>query len=145
MFRFPASLLRIATAIACVFAPVAAIAQTISNTATLTYSAAGGAQTVSSNTVSLTRITGKRPTTVSFRRFPAGYVATGLSCQTSPLQFTPSLVSEKELAAAPPLKSLDVKKALIMVLSAPGENRDPTVRDVTRISVEAAGFMPRSR
>jgi hypothetical protein len=141
MFKFPPSLLKIATAIACVFAPVAATSQTISNTARLTYSAADGVRTIASNTVSLTRVTGKRPTTVSFRRFPAGYVANGLSCQTSPLQFTPALVSERELAAAPPLMSFDPKKPMILVLSAPGENRDPTVRDVTRVAVEAAGFM----
>ncbi|MEP9360915.1 hypothetical protein [Sphingomonas sp. KR3-1] len=124
-----------AIAIATLSIPTAG-AQTIRNTASMQFQSATGPQTVASNTVTLDLA--KRPTKMRFHEIPAGYQYTGLACQTDPvLQFTPSMVSPAELAAAPPLASIQRGQALIVELDAQAENRDPNKREVVWINVSA--------
>jgi uncharacterized repeat protein (TIGR01451 family) len=56
-------------------------------------------------------------------------------------RFTPAPLSPETLATAPPLASLDGTTPLILVLNAPGANRDPMVREVEPIELEAGGRM----
>ncbi|MDV3456128.1 hypothetical protein RZN05_03970 [Sphingomonas sp. HF-S4] len=124
-----------ALAIATLSIPTAG-AQTIRNTATMSFQSAAGAQTIASNTVTLDRA--KRPTQMRFHEIPKGYDFVGLDCQTQPnLQFTPSRVSPSQLAAAPPLATIERGQALIVELDAQAENHDPNVRDVAWIDVSA--------
>ncbi|AQR72875.1 carboxypeptidase regulatory-like domain-containing protein [Sphingomonas sp. LM7] len=125
-----------ALAIATLSIPTAG-AQTIRNTAAMTFATAeAGPQTIASNTVTLDLA--KRPTQMRFHEIPAGYEYTGLACQTDPvLQFTPSQVSPRELAKAPPLATIQRGQALIIELDAQAENRDPLKREVAWIDVSA--------
>jgi hypothetical protein len=112
----------------------------VDNTATLTFTGANGPTTISSNTVSLAVDRTKLPTRLSFRLLPIGYQLSGAKCETVPaVQFMPAPIDAATLAAAPPLKSLDVNVAQIIVLeNAPG-NTDPLVRDTDWINVTSDG------
>jgi uncharacterized repeat protein (TIGR01451 family) len=112
-------------------------AQTISNTASLTHAVNGGDRTVLSNTVSFT-LRGKLPTRLDFRQLPQGFTLQGMACGAGPV-FTPAPVSVDELAAARPLDVLDVENPMILVLEAPGENRDPLSRETVRITERVGG------
>jgi hypothetical protein len=108
-------------------------AQTIRNTATLSFQSAAGPQQIASNTVTLDRA--KRPTQMRFHQVPAGYTySANMACQTDPfLQFTPGMVSAAELASTPPLATLENGQELILELDAQGENHDPMRREVAVI------------
>jgi uncharacterized repeat protein (TIGR01451 family) len=124
-----------ALAIAVLSIPTAG-AQTIQNTATLTFQSAAGKQQIASNTVTLDRA--KRPTRMRFHEIPAGYNYVGLACQTDPiLEFTPADVTPAQLAAAPPLAAIQRGQALIMELDAQGENHDPLKRETAWIDVSS--------
>lgn len=116
-----------------------AVAQTrISNTATLAYAAPGGERQVRSNTVTLDVARGKRPTQLSLRLLRPGLQLTGMRCDPGPpAVFTPMPIDAGELAQSPKLAHLDVTTALIMVLEAEAENRDPTVREIAWIEALA--------
>ena len=117
---------------------LAAQAQTrIENTATLVYRSAGVDRVLASNAVALDVAITKRPTSLGFRLLPRGMVLGGMACSKDPLAFTPAPIEADELAAAPPLAALDVDQPLIMVLDAPGSNRDPGVREYATIDVES--------
>ena len=136
--RIGALLIAWSIALSAALAAPAAAASRISNVATLHYAGRDGEQTIRSNEVSAEIVEIKRPTTLSFRQLPAGYRIEGLACQTVPtLMLTPGMVSPDQLAAAAPLKSLDIQNPLIVVLDADGENRDPARRDTAIINVNA--------
>lgn len=111
-------------------------AQTISNTASLTRTVNGGDSVVLSNTVSFT-VLGKLPTRFDFRQLPPGFALQGMACGPGS-DFTSAPVSASELAAARPLDVLDIDSPLILVLEAPGENRDPLTRETVRITEHTA-------
>lgn len=125
-----------ALAVATLSIPTAG-AQTIQNTATLSFQSAAGPQQIASNTVTLDRA--KRPTAMRFHRMPAGYAySTNMACQTDPfLQFTSSMVSAAELAAAPPLATLENGQEFILELDAQSENHDPGRREVAIVNAES--------
>ncbi|MGY2733724.1 hypothetical protein [Sphingomonas sp. UYP23] len=113
----------------------------ISNIARLGFDTPNGRQSVASNPVSVVVDRAKRPTALSFRLLPVGYQLTGLSCQTNPtLQFTPAPIDAMTLAAAPPLKALDINVPLILVLENAGGNRDPLAREYATISVSTETY-----
>eukprot|EP01037_Dinobryon_pediforme_P028628 gene28628-31979_t len=113
----------------------------ISNIATLGFDAPNGRQSVASNAVAVDVDRAKRPTALSFRLLPVGYQLSGLSCQTMPtLQFMPAPIDAATLAAAPPLKALDVDIPLILVLDNPGGNRDPLTRERAMITVSTETY-----
>ena len=116
----------------------------IANIATLGFDAPNGRQSVASNPVAVDVDRTKRPTSLSFRLLPVGYQLTGLSCQTTPtLQFTPAPIDAATLAAAPPLKALDIAIPLILVLDNPGGNRDPLKREIASITVSTETYAGR--
>ena len=116
----------------------------VANTATLSFDASSGRQTVSSNTVALEVDRSKVPTRLSFRLPPVGYELTGASCQTAPTrQFTPAPIDAATLAAAPPLKSLDINQPVILVLDNAGGNHDSSVRETAWITVSTETFTGR--
>ncbi|WP_404338457.1 hypothetical protein AB2M62_06005 [Sphingomonas sp. MMS12-HWE2-04] len=130
-----------ALAIATLSIPTAG-AQTIRNTATLSFQSIAGRQQIASNTVTLDRA--KRPTAMRFHEIPAGYEYSGLDCQIEPtLQFTPSRVSPAQLASAPPLAAIQRGQALIVELDAQAENRDPLKADIAWINVSAGDLTVR--
>lgn len=112
-----------------------ASAQThIANTAHLGYRAADGERTVASNTVTLDVPAARQPTRLGLRLLPGGFALTGSDCQPGPTPtFTSTPVDAEQLAGAPPLAALDATTPIIIVLDAPGENSDPTVREVVRV------------
>ncbi|WP_375421332.1 hypothetical protein [uncultured Sphingomonas sp.] len=117
---------------------LAAHAQTrIENTATLVYQTAGGERVLPSNPVVLDVAPPKRATSLHFRALPPGMQLEGMACTTNPLKFTPAPIEAAQLAAAPLLGMLDVNQPLIMVLDAPGSNRDATAREYANIDVDA--------
>ena len=141
IFRHALKTSAIALCLGTAAAPVCAqLVDHVDNTATLTFTGARGSTTISSNTVSLAVDRTKLPTRLSFRLLPIGYQLSGAKCETVPaVQFTPAPIDAATLAAAPPLKSLDVNEAQIIVLeNAPG-NTDPTVRDTDWIDVTSGG------
>ena len=118
----------------------AALPTPIQNTATIRYTGDGGDRIVRSNTVSIDDIVAKRPTKLSFHSPPPGYQLHDMACQTSPTkQFMPSPVSVADLAAAPPLASLDITNPVIVALDDPGDNHDPGVRETEVVTVNANG------
>jgi uncharacterized repeat protein (TIGR01451 family) len=118
--------------------PVAAQTR-VENVATLSFSTASGAKAVQSNRTSLTVVRRKQPTSLSFRRLPAGFqIDYGkLQCQKDPLRFTPNMIDAADLARAAPLKSLDIDNPLIIVLNDPGDNLDPNARETTWITADS--------
>ncbi|WP_445191305.1 hypothetical protein ACT009_11975 [Sphingomonas sp. Tas61C01] len=109
----------------------------IENTATLVYRSGGADRVLPSNSVALDVAVTKRPTSLHFRLLPPGMVLDGMACSKDPLAFTPAPISAAQLAAAAPLATLDIDQPLIMVLDAPGSNRDPAVRESANIDVDA--------
>ena len=108
----------------------------VTNTASLTYSAADGDRTVLSNTVSLEPVAApiKLPTAVSFRQLPDNFSYVGRKCITTPtVTNILAQVSEAQLASARPIVSHDHRDAVLVVLTANGENRDPLVRETITI------------
>ena len=128
-------------------APAAAqdIAQ-VANTATLSFDASSGRQTIPSNTVSLDIYRNKLPTNLLFHSLPMGYRLSGMRCETSPtIRFTPAPIDAATLAAAPLLDSLDIDQPLVLELDNPGGNRDPTVRETSTITVTTQSFSGQMR
>jgi len=132
-------LLRLAACLlACCVSLVAAAQPRVQNTATLTYQAGGAMQSVVSNTVTIDVARPRNTAKLSFRLLPTGYQLTGLDCQTTPtLLGIAAPIDAATLAAAPPLAKIDIRQPLIMVLEAPGQNRDPTVREFALINADA--------
>ncbi|MBN8809335.1 MAG: DUF11 domain-containing protein [Sphingomonas sp.] len=132
-----AALIGLATAV-----PAAAQTNThVTNTATLSFDASSGRQTISSNTVALDVDRTKLPTRLSFRLPPVGYTMTGMACQTSPTtQFTPAPIDADTLAKAPPIRTLDDNQPIILVLENPGGNHNPTKRETAWINVSTESF-----
>jgi len=122
-------------AIAGLLAYAPATAQ-IRNTATLAYSTPSGPRSIASNTVSLDLA--KTPATLSFRRVPAGFGYPGMACDAASGRLTPSTVTPQDLARSTPLKTLNVRAPVFMVLTADGENRDPLAIDQAVIYVTIA-------
>lgn len=119
----------------CGVAAADAQTQRVENVARLSFSTAAGTQVVRSNAVALEVMRDKRPTTLGFRRLPAGYQPSGGSCQVSPSpHYVPAPVDEATLAAAPPLQALDTRTPMIIVLDADASNRDPAVRETMAIN-----------
>jgi uncharacterized repeat protein (TIGR01451 family) len=124
----------LASSLAC--APAAA---QIRNTATLEFSTPSGARSIASNTVSLDLA--RRPTSISFREVPDGFTYPGQRCDAATGRYTPSTVTPEDLAKSTPLKTLNVRDPVFMVLAADGENRDPTRVDTAIITVTVGSLV----
>ncbi|MES2987704.1 MAG: hypothetical protein V4808_07345 [Pseudomonadota bacterium] len=125
-FLFPKRvLLALLTPLVALLPAGGAHAQTIRNTATLTYAGPGGDVAVPSNTVELAR--GRYKTAITFHRLPEGwapdYSMTSCELLGRPT-YRPIALDEALYAAAAPLKSLDIDNPYVMALDAPGENLD---------------------
>ncbi|MBB6503374.1 putative repeat protein (TIGR01451 family) [Sphingomonas endophytica] len=137
------SLLAIAHALViaalCLFAALPATAQTvrIANTAQLSFGAPDARATVASNTVTLDVDRTRRPTALSFRLPPIGFQFSGMRCDTVPeLRFSPAPIDAADLARAAPLRTIDTRQPMIIVLDAPGDNHDPAKRETDYIDVD---------
>lgn len=108
----------------------------VSNTATLSFDEGGAARSVASNTVALDIERAKRPAVLNFRLPPLDYRLTDMRCDPGPPPaFTPAPVSADELARSAPLAAIDTRATMLLVLDAPGENRDASVRETAWIDV----------
>ncbi|MBX3563613.1 MAG: DUF11 domain-containing protein [Sphingomonas sp.] len=113
-------------------------AQTIRNTATLTFAGPVGDIAVPSNTVELTR--GRYKTAITFHRPPAGWNPDYGKAMCEPLPqpaYRPLALDETLFAATAPLKSLDIGSPYVLALDAPGENHDPAVREKTWVMIDS--------
>ncbi len=124
--------------------PGAATAQTrISNTANMNWVDPSGPGSVPSNTVVFdVERREKLPTSMSFRLLPIGYDVSGFKCDPGTAghyKFTPAPVEAADLARAPVAESLDPDIAKILVLKAPGANRDSLVRETAWIHIDING------
>lgn len=130
---------RLALAALCTLAGVPAAAQTtrIANTAQLSFGAPGARTTIASNTVELDVERERQPSSLGFRLLPIGYRLSGMRCETEPMpHFSPAPIDAADLARAAPLRTIDTKQPMIIVLEAAGENRDPQTRETGWIDVE---------
>ncbi|MFK3890431.1 hypothetical protein [Sphingomonas sp. NPDC079357] len=117
--------------------PVAAQTTRIANTAQLSFGAPDARATITSNTVTLDVDRTRHPTALSFRLPPIGYQFSGMRCDTVPeLRFSPAPIDAADLARAAPLRTIDTRQPMIIVLDAPGENHDPAVRETGYIDVD---------
>lgn len=125
--------------------PVAALAQTrVSNTATLRWQAPNGPASIDSNTVTFdVEARTKQPTSLGFRLLPNGYRISGARCAPNANgepRFTPGPVDAADLARAPVAEKLDFDIAKILVLQAPGGNRNAALRETAWIRVDVNGL-----
>lgn len=126
--------------IAAVMASAVDAAQ-VENTATMSFAVDGARQTITSNKVTLDVGQAKRPTRVSFHLPPVAYEFSGEACSVAPaFQFTPAPIDAETLARSPVMELLDPDEPLILVLDNPGGNRDPAVRETSRVDVSSNDF-----
>ncbi|MBB3474848.1 DUF11 domain-containing protein [Sphingomonas sp. BK345] len=108
----------------------------VSNTARLSFGAPAGRTTIDSNTVTLAVDRTRRPSSLSFRLLPIGYRLTGMHCEPdAAAPFTPAPIEAVDLARAAPLRTIDTKQPMIIVLDAAADNHDPAVRETDWIDV----------
>lgn len=132
------ALLALLTPLAALLPAAGADAQTIRNTATLTFAGPGGDVAVPSNTVELNRARYK--TAITFHRIPENWTPdfTGRHCEPDPRPtYRPIGLDEAQFAQAAPLKSLDIDSNFVLALDAPGENLDRNAREKTFVIANA--------
>lgn len=131
----------LAIATLCTLAALPSTAQTtrIANTAQLTFGDPAARTVIASNTVTLEVDRARRPTSLTFRLLPVGYRFDGMRCDLVPEpRFSPAPIDAADLARAAPLRTIDTKQPMIIVLEAPGDNRDARVRETNYIDVETS-------
>ncbi len=137
-FLLVAALLGLAPAV-----PAAGQVARVENTATLSYGPPAARAEIRSNTVTLAIDRYRSPTTLGFRLPPPGYALAGMSCDAASRRFTPAPIDAPTLAAAPPLKALDIDTPMIFVLENAGGNHDATRREEAWIGVSSGDFVGR--
>ncbi|MGK6322002.1 hypothetical protein ACMGDM_02840 [Sphingomonas sp. DT-51] len=139
----PAALRSFAAAMLCALALAPAASgqvARVSNTAQLSFGAPDARATIGSNTVELDVDRIKRPSSLSFRLLPVGYRLSGMHCETgSDTPLIPAPIDAVDLARAAPLRTIDTKQPMIIVLDAASDNHDPAARETDWIDVSTAG------
>ncbi|RYY27119.1 MAG: DUF11 domain-containing protein [Sphingomonadales bacterium] len=114
-------------------------AQTIRNTATLTFAGPGGDIAVPSNTVELNR--GRYKTTITFHRLPEGYTPDFTDKHCEPLAraiYRPLGLDEAQFARAAPLRSYDTDNVFVLALNAQGVNHDRKAVEKTFVTATSS-------
>ena len=104
----------------------------IVNAPTLRYMASGTEREIAANILTLDVERNRLPSVLSLRSAPAT-VAASYCDGTGRLVAAP--IDASALAAASPIASLDPAASLLVVLDAPGSNRDPTLREMVAVDV----------
>ncbi len=117
---------------------VAATTQSVVNTATLNLTHNGTAQSLSSNTVSLSFTRDRVPTVLKFYAMPDGFDYGTLTCQTTPVKgIHGALISPEQLDTMTEAGGV-IGDTLGAVLWNTAANRDPNVRETVAIQAKAS-------
>lgn len=131
---------RFACALALLLAGAVQAQTRVENVATLDYRLGDAIRTVESNRVITEVARTKSPTTLQILLPPAGYDASGARCDPG---FVPAPVTPAALAGAVRAQTLDQASPLLIVLSDPGGNRDPLVRESRAVDLDSgAAHLP---
>ena len=118
--------------------PASAATQHIENTASLNFTRAGMAQSVTSNTTTLDFDRKMWPTSLKFYRMPAHFDYSEQTCVAGPSPAIHGAPIDAAMLAAMPEDDGATDHSLGIVLTSPASNRNPLVRETETITASAS-------